>query len=65
MKEGYKTRLGENAVSYAVSAQRRVPLSLQAKVKVELKRLEDLCVIRPVTTPTGGRDSLFVRAPDS
>ena len=52
MKESYKIRLRENAIPYAVSAPRRVPLPLQTKVKMELERLQDLDVIRPVTTPT-------------
>ena len=52
MKESYKIKLRENAIPYAVSAPRRVPLPLQTKVKTELERLKDLDVIRPVTTPT-------------
>ena len=52
MKESYKIRLRENAIPYAVSAPRRVPLPLQTKVKMELERVQDLDVIRPVTTPT-------------
>ena len=53
--ESYKIRLRENAMLYAVSAPRRVPLPLQKKkkkkeVKMELKRLEDLDLIRLVCT---------------
>ena len=48
MKESYKIRLRENDIPYAVSAPRRVPLPLQTKVKMELERLQDLDVIRPV-----------------
>ena len=53
MMESYKIRLRENAMLYAVSAPRRVPLPLQKKkkkVKMELKRLEDLDLIRLVCT---------------
>ena len=48
MKESYKIRLRENAIPYAVSAPRRVPLPLQTEVKTELERLQGLDVIRPV-----------------
>ncbi|KAK7111283.1 hypothetical protein V1264_010944 [Littorina saxatilis] len=40
------------AVPYAVSTSRRIPLPMQQKVKQELKPLEDLENIRQVTTPT-------------
>jgi hypothetical protein len=52
MSEVYTIRLKENAVPYAVSASRRVPLPLQKKIQQELQRLQDLEVIRPVTKPT-------------
>ncbi|KAK7114087.1 hypothetical protein V1264_000209 [Littorina saxatilis] len=48
----YKIAMKENAIPYAVSAPRRIPLPMQQKVKNKLKRLEELDVIRPVTTPT-------------
>lgn len=52
MKETYKIRLKEDAVPRAVTAPRRVPLPMQKKLEAELKRLQDMDVIRPVTTPT-------------
>lgn len=52
VRETYTIRLKENAVPYAVSAPRRVPLPMQQRVQEELKRLQNLEVIRPVTTPT-------------
>ena len=61
MKEGYKIRLRENAVPYAVSAQRRVPLPLQVKVKAELKHLEDWEVICLVCTNPCQEDCLLLK----
>ena len=60
MKESYKIKLKENAIPYAVSAPRRVPLPLQTKVKKGFERLQDLDEIRPVTTPTDWCASIVV-----
>ena len=42
----------KDAVPFAVTAPRRVPLPMQQQVKEELERLEDLDIIRPMPTPT-------------
>ena len=52
LKKTYKISMKEDAVPFAVTAPRRIPLPMQEKVKAELKRLEEQDVIRPVTTPT-------------
>ena len=48
----YTIKMKENAKPFALSAPRRVPLPYQNKVKEELERLQNLGVIRPVTSPT-------------
>ncbi|KAI4890398.1 hypothetical protein NFI96_026601, partial [Prochilodus magdalenae] len=52
LKEPYKLELEPGAVPYALSTPRRVPLSLQDKVRAELNRMEGMGVISKVTKPT-------------
>ena len=52
MEKGFKIRLLEKAVPYAVSAPRRVSFPVQATVKAKLQSLEDMDLICPVTMPT-------------
>ena len=52
LKMTYRITMKKDAVPFAVTAPRRVPLPMQQKVKDDLERLEDLDVIRPMTTPT-------------
>ena len=48
----YRISLQEGAKLFALSAPRRVPLPLMAKVKLELQRMEELGVIKKVEQPT-------------
>ena len=48
----YRISLQEGAKPFALSAPRRVPLSLMPKVKLELQRMEELGVIKKVEQPT-------------
>ena len=48
----YKIKLNPDAKPYSLSTPRRIPLPLMAKVKKELKRMEDLGVISKVEQPT-------------
>ena len=52
MKNVYTIRLQENAQPFAISTPRRLPLPMKEKVQEELKKLEELDIIRPVETPT-------------
>ena len=52
MKNVYTIRLQENAQPFAISTPRRLPLPMKGKVQEELKKLEELDIIRPVETPT-------------
>ena len=48
----YKIRLHENVTPFSVSTPRRIPMPYYEKVKSELKRLEEMDIIKPVTKPT-------------
>ena len=52
MKNVYTIRPQENAQPFAISTPRRLPLPMKEKVQEELKKLEELDIIRPVETPT-------------
>ena len=52
MKDVYTIRLQENVQPFAISTPRRLPLPMKEKVQEELKKLEELDIIRPVETPT-------------
>ena len=52
MKNVYTIRLQENAQHFAISTPRRLPLPMKEKVQEELKKMEELDIIRPVETPT-------------
>lgn len=48
----YRIRLREDAVPYALTTPRRVPIPLTEKVKEELKRMEEMGVISRIEKPT-------------
>lgn len=52
LKEPSTIRLEADAVPYALSTPRRVPLPLHDKVRAELNRMESMEVISKVTQPT-------------
>lgn len=52
LKEPYKIELEPDAVPYALSSPRRVPLPLRDTVRAELDRMEKMGVISKVTQPT-------------
>ena len=48
----YKIELTDNAKPHAITTPRNVPIPLMSKVKDELKRMQDLGVIKPIDQPT-------------
>ena len=48
----YQIRLNEEAVPYALSTPRRIPLPLNDKVKDELERMEKMGVVSKIEKPT-------------
>ena len=52
LKDDYKIELKSDAVPYALTTPRRVPLPLLPKVKAELQRMEEMGVISKIDTPT-------------
>eukprot|EP00118_Oscarella_pearsei_P023104 m.272463 g.272463 ORF g.272463 m.272463 type:complete len:1311 (+) comp40563_c0_seq3:40-3972(+) len=52
LKEEYKIAMKDDAIPFALSTSRRVPIPLMPKVKAELERMERLKVITKVDEPT-------------
>ena len=52
MEGDYVIKLREDAIPYALTTPRRVPIPLLAKVKEELQRMERLGVITKTEEPT-------------
>lgn len=52
LEGNYQIRLKEDAVPYALTNPRRVPIPLTEKVKEELKRMEDMVFISKIEKPT-------------
>ena len=52
MKGAYHIQLKENAVPFALTIPRRVPIALMSKVQSELQRMEKIGVISQVKEPT-------------
>ena len=52
MSEPYEIRIKHDAMPYAITSPRRVPLPLLPKVKDELERLQHFNFTEKVNTPT-------------